>query len=142
MAITEKDPVEFAREMGKTLNELSEDGWNITGMMERAGALIISAQKTEIPKEVLEALARMPNQQRPSVPVREDNTTEEVTYSYLEDGKVQSLQCPDIETAKGYMEEHVADESVLPISIVVMAITHYELKDLPHLRQLLGPKQG
>lgn len=145
VAVTSKDPEEFAQEMDEKLNELVSDGWNIQGMLERNGATIITAQKPEVPREVLEALGMLAQEtkrpQKTPFPVREDNTTEEIVYSYRENGVVHSLGCDSLEQAKDFMEQHLDEsEGCLPISIVVMSVTSYEPADLPTLRRFF-PKE-
>lgn len=133
--ITSEDPVEFAREYETTMNGLVADGWNITGMMNRGSAVIITANKPDLPPEVLQALGAM---NRPvAAPIRDDRTTEEIVYTYKDENGVQSMRCATLAEAVGYLEEHVEEDGViLPISIVVMRVTGYEPADLPTLRDL------
>lgn len=144
VAITASDPAEFAREYAACLNKFSSEGWNITGIMQRGEAVIITAQKAEIPPELARAMEAIQQQARPQAP-REVDEIEEVTYNYQELGECKSIKCASVEEAKSYLEEHATlwDEplsspapSILPISIVVMHVTSYEPMDLPLLRVL------
>jgi hypothetical protein len=147
IAITASDPAEFAREYAACLNKFSSEGWNITGIMQRGEAVIITAQKAEIPPELAKAMSAIQNraQARPLPETHEADELEEVTYNYQEAGECKSLKCASLEEAKGYLEEHAAlwedplpspVPSILPISIVVMHVTSYEPMDLPLLRAL------
>lgn len=146
VAITASDPAEFAREYAACLNRFSSEGWNITGIMQRGEAVIITAQKAEIPDELAKAMSALQGRQaRPSIETHEPDEIEEVTYSYQEQGEVKTLKCATLEEAKGYLEEHAAPwidspagtpPGILPISIVVMHVTSYEPMDLPLLRAL------
>lgn len=133
--ITSEDPVVFAREYETTMNSLVADGWNITGLMPRGTAIIITANKPDLPPEVLQALGAM---NRSSAPAPRDlRTTEEVVYTYKDESGVQSMRCATLAEAVGYLEEHIEKNGViLPISIVVMRVTSYEPADLPTLRDL------
>lgn len=140
VAVTSTDPVEFARDYEEKLNALVSDGWNITGMMNRGDAVVITAQKPELPPAILHALAAMGDAQvrPPPTPAKEDRTVEEVTYSYKDGTSVQSMRCASLEEAVGYFEEHIAENgAILPISIVVMTVTSYEPADLALLRSLV-----
>lgn len=136
VAITATDPVEFAQDYEAQMNALVGDGWNITGMMTRGDAVVITAQKPELPASILEALATVSSPK--TKVVTHANTTEEVIYSYQDEGKVQSMRCVTLEEAVKYLEEHIVEDgAILPISITVMTVTSYEPADLPTLRDLI-----
>lgn len=145
VAITASDPVEFAREYSECLNKFSSEGWNITGIMQRGEAVIITAQKAEVPEELAKAMAAISGKQAPRPPAHEVDELQEVTYNYQELGVCKSILCGSLEEAKGYLEEHAAPwvdlspgqaPDILPISIVVMHVTSYEPMDLPLLRAM------
>lgn len=135
VAVTSTDPVEFAREYENVMNTLVADGWNIAGMIPRGEALVITAQKQNLPPALLQALAAL--NEKKELP-RTDNVLEEVTYNYKEGVQIKALKCASLAEAVGYFQEHIEqDGDILPISIVVMTVTSYEPADLPTLRSLL-----
>lgn len=143
------DPAVFAKAFETQMNELVSEGWHIHGMMERAGALIITAIRPDVPDDVMAALreagmmAGKPPGQGPRPARKDPNTVEEVVYNYKELGTTHSIACT-LKEAVGYFEEHAArwkgidagpGPDILPISIVVMQVTSYELADIPVLKQ-------
>lgn len=154
VAITASDPIEFAQEYAACLNKFSSEGWNITGIMQRGEAVIITAQKADIPEDLAKALSALQGHGqslRPHVASHEVDTLEEVTYNYQDHGECKSIKCADLKEAREYMEEHAAPwidllpspmavPNILPISIVVMHVTSYEPIDLPLLRELFPPE--
>lgn len=135
VAITSPDPVEFAREYEETMNGLVSDGWQITGMMNRGEAVIITAQKPDLPPALMEALAALSGKK--PLPPRTADTKEEVVYTFKEGDQIHSLPCT-LEEAVKYLEEHIEEDGdILPISIVVMTVTSYEPADLKMLRALM-----
>lgn len=136
VAITAEDPAAFAQEYETTMNSLVSDGWNITGLMNRGNSVIVTAQKPDLPTEVLQAIGILPKPVPPVTPP--ENATEEVIYTYKDEQGVQTLRCAALEEAVTYLEEHIEQNGViLPISIVVMHVTSYEPADLPLLRDLM-----
>lgn len=136
VAITASDPSEFAQEYEDTMNGLVADGWSITGMMNRGEAVIITAQKPDLPPAVLQALAEMSAGRKPRP--KPADVKEEVTYCYKDDSQVHSMKCSSLEEAVAYFEEHIMNDGpILPISIVVMTVTSYEPADLPLLRSIV-----
>ena len=146
IAITASDPVAFADEYAACLNKFSSEGWNITGIMQRGEAVIITAQKAEIPEDLASAIAAIQGKATPKTkPLEEADVLEEFIYNYQELGEVKSIKCATLAEAKAYLEEHAAPwmdlpvgpcPSILPISIVAMHVTSYEPMDLPLLRAL------
>ncbi len=148
VAITASDPVAFAEEYAACLNKFSSEGWNITGIMQRGEAVIITAQKAEIPDDLAAAIATIQGKATPkprSQPLEAADVLEEYTYNYQEHGEVKSIKCATLAEAKAYLEEHAApwmdlgaapSPAILPISIVAMHVTSYEPMDLPLLREL------
>lgn len=149
VAITATDPADFALDYETKLNDLVEDGWNITGMMNRGEAMIITAQKPELPPEILRALASMNDKPKKPLPTMPEGV-EDVVYSYREGATVHSVPCKTLAEAVAYLEEHAAPwigpeaptgdllyPNILPISITVMSVTSYEPADLPLLRELV-----
>ena len=125
------------------MNELVTDGWHIQGLMERGGALIITAIRPDVPPEILAAMAAMqPRTPQTRTPRKDPGTAEDVVYNYQELGTSHSIPCT-LKEAVAYFEEHAAPwkgladgpaPDILPISIVVMHVTSYELADIPELK--------
>ncbi len=137
VAITATDPIEFASEYEKKMNQLTSEGWNITGMMERGGGVVITAQKQEMPEEVMKAFRALVTE-RTARPVEADvDTIEEVTYAYQEGSSCKSIRCGSLSEAVAYLEEHAREDgAILPISIVTLTTKMYEPADLPLLKEL------
>lgn len=139
------DPAAFAQEFENRMNELVSDGWNIHGMIERGGALIITAIRPDVPQHVLDALSGMSPAIRHGLATlapKDARMHEEAVYNYQELGESHSIPCTLAE-AVSYFEEHAAPwagstagsaPAILPISIVTMQVTAYELADIPELK--------
>lgn len=137
VAIKDSDPFSFARKHEQALNELTSEGWSITGMMDKGGALIITGQKVEIttpqsmqPQEEVPQGFSMPQSST-------DQGHVEIVYTYIENGKHNTVRCSSMPDAVRRVRAHIdSGYDILPSAITVMSVVSYEpLKDLKALER-------
>ena len=124
VCIKDSSPEAFARKHEQALNELVSDGWNVTGMIEKGGSLLITAVRQEIGDPVV-AVEKEEGQQTFLPP---SSTNMEITYTFIERGKVNSVRCVSMVDVMNRVREHLntVSEEIVPFQITVLSATTYE----------------
>jgi len=128
IAVSSPDPVLFAAALEQSLNELMEEGWNLSGMMERGDATVLTAQRLELPPEVA-SLAAEPTQtdlSAASLP----GEREEFIYHYLELSAHKHRTFPSLAAAAAAVVKDMEGSDILPISVSAMRVTTYDAMGL------------
>jgi hypothetical protein len=151
ISVSNPDPTAFAAELKAALQEMTDAGYNITSQLVRGQALVIVGQRIVMPSNTPELFRSTSHGQQPALPpppplpahrrriVEPTNSvgTKEVLYHFLENGKSEQRVFPDILSALRLIQEqlgatdHVPD--IVPISLVVASMTHFEPKNFPAL---------
>ena len=135
VCIKDSNPETFARKHEQALNALVNDGWNVTGMIEKGGSLLITAVRHEIGEPVV-AVEKEEGQQTFLPP---SSTSMEITYTFLKGGKVDSVKCVSMVDVMNRVREHLntVSEDIVPFQITVLSALTYEplenFKVLNHL---------
>lgn len=139
IAVTAKDPLEFARELETALQELTDGGFNIVSQMGRDGAVVITAQKigqeppVDVPPETQPAPVAYRRRIVDAPAARsQGNTTDEVLYHYFEHGVQQQQRFPGLVEALRVVKQHL-QEDIIPASLSTVTITHFEQRAFPAL---------
>lgn len=128
IAVSSPDPVAFAAALEQNLNELMEEGWNLSGMMERGDATVLTAQRLELPSD-LAAHAAQPTQPDLS-DVSAPGEREEFIYHYLELTEHKQRTFPSLAAAAAAVAKDMEGNDVLPISVSAMRVTTYDAMGL------------
>lgn len=141
VAVRDPDPIKFAKKHEDALNSFMADGWNVTGMMNKGDALIITGQRLEMgpPPPEQEAPPDEPGFSLPQSST--DDGHVEIVYSFIERGTHRSVSCVSMPDAMNQVRAHLSTGGdVLPNRITVMSLMSYEpIKDLPVLNRLYPP---
>jgi hypothetical protein len=145
LAVTSKDPVQFAHDLESALQELTDSGFNIISQMARDGSLVITANQMINERETLAP----PPDTQPSASLRrrivempaarsQGNTTDEVLYHYIEHGKQEQKAFPSIVEALRLVKEHLAlsagnGTTLTPICLIAVTQTYFDITSLPTL---------
>jgi hypothetical protein len=141
IAVTNKDPLVFAKELESALQELTDAGFNIVSQMTRDSALVITGQKVEMPAEP-QAYGTAPTQPPPGLRRRivdtgrreHGATTDEVLYHYMEGGEQKQEKFADLVDALRVLKMHLTGTAdVVPISLMTVTMTRFEPEALPLL---------
>lgn len=133
IAIDTPDPVAFAKELQSTLQELTDDGFQLTSQMHRGEALIITANRVH---NIGDTLPAPPVRRRvvlPSTPSAQGLPSDEVLYHYLEKGLQKQLICGSMVDALRAVKEHLKNDDVLPLNITSVTMTRFEPDVFPTL---------
>lgn len=149
LAVTSKDALAFARELERSLQEITDEGFQLVSQQVRGDSVILTGQKVDMSCDVVSAAMRGLSEQHDHhpPPVRspvtgrrriidtpsEGVTRKEVLYYYFEDKQQKHAVYPDLLAALRVVKGHLDDTRILPISLVVTSATRFELKELPAL---------
>jgi hypothetical protein len=148
-----EDPFEFARELQSCFQELTDGGFNIVSQLMRGGAMVITGQRVEMlnpfPLSEPQPPGPMPMPPAAQQPQRarivqpqprplQSASSTEVLYHWLEHGQGKQKSYPSMVDAlravKGHIE--VGDPPILPVSIVAVSMTKYDLVSIPALLKM------
>lgn len=138
MAVTGDDPLQFAKSLESSLQELTDGGFNIINQVMRGSSVIITGQKVEMTDGFFQKNQTQPPPherrrivQSPARPT--GTTTEEVLYHFIEDGKTKQKSFPSLVEALRAVKVHMdapmvqGVAPVCPVSIVTVSMTKFEL---------------
>jgi hypothetical protein len=139
IAITSPDPVEYARSMQMTLQELSDNGFNVLSMTQRGAAQIILANRQlgpephppgPIPGPTLPPPPPAPTPQlarRPTSDLVHQNSEEQFVYHYLSPAGPKDQRFTSLVEALRIIRSHVdGDGTHVPGYLVAMSVTTFE----------------
>src|ERR1700722_21289 len=143
LAIADKDPLAFAKNLQQTLQELTDQQYNVTSQIRLGDSLIIIANKlnqissmatsTTLPPPAQESIIRRRIVEQPRA-VRHGSTTDEVIYHYKEfstlfpQGIQQQKTFSNLVDALRLVREHLKTEGFLPINIVTATLTYFDFE--------------
>ena len=148
-AVVAKEPLAFAEDLQRALQEMTDDGFQIVSQALRDnGSVILTGQKVELPDAVqdflsftlpqvasaTEARSRSRRIVEPR-PAQEGVAGKEVLYNFLEDGRLVQRSFHQLVDALRVVKEHLdrADDYFVPISVMVVSTTRFDPKALPSL---------
>lgn len=124
VAISNPDPIIFARELQTSLQELTDNGFAINGQLQRGEALVISASRMQQVDAAAMPLRRrivdLPNAKQAGAPF------EEVLYHYNERGMQKQRRFTALVDALRVLKEDLAREGVLPLNITTVSMTRFD----------------
>ena len=130
IALTNSDPVVFAKELQDSLQELTDGEYIINSQMPRGDALVIvasrpqQAQQPSFKGRLKEAAVRSTH----------GDTITEVLYHFL-DGSAEQVQvpCKDLVTALRLVKEHLQGTVIMPVNITVVSQTKFDFDGFQEL---------
>lgn len=127
VAVTATNPKKFAEELDYETNELINQGYAITGHIERGGALIIVGSRI-LPVAI-------PGNLPPEQPM---DTTSEVVYRFTDGSREMQVRCfPSLGEAIKLIKEHLLDPKTVPQLLLVNTVAAFDpKKDLPILEKI------
>jgi hypothetical protein len=128
IAVSSPDPVAFAAALEQRLNELMEEGWNLSGMMERGDATVLTAQRLEVPSEVATRAAEPTQPDLSEVPGAGER--EEFIYHYLELTEHKQRTFPSLAAAAAAVAKDMEGNDILPISVSAVRVMTYDAMGL------------
>lgn len=130
-AITDTDPALFAQSLQRTLQELSDGGFNILMQLTRGTAHIIIANRTA--EDASATLPPPPPMRKPRHP-HTGRIEEVVTYHWLRDKEAQYETFHSLLEALRLVKRHAnAEPDVLPAYLVATTSTTFEASSFPML---------
>jgi len=125
IAVSAPDPVAFADALERSLNELMEEGWNLSGMMECGNATVLTAQRLELPPEVASEPTHSDISEA-TVP----GEREEFIYHYLELSEHKRRTFRSLADAIAVVAKDMEGNDILPISVSAMRVVTYDAMGL------------
>lgn len=147
IAVTDADPVDFARSLQAALQILSDGHFNVVMQLTRGAAHVILANRVVAEEFSTEGLPTVPPPPglrppprkhqpfaRPLRPSEEHSYTEQYVYHYLSPDGPQAQHCGSMAEALRLSKEHITgDGSFVPGYIVCMVATTFEAPSFPYL---------